>query len=196
MPLLRRGPEVFPQSLFDLSSADFPWMVAQTRSRQEKALVRNLEPLHVPFYLPQHERHAARSGRRFVSFIPLFPGYVFLRADPGARTAALPERSGRPAARGAGSGAPPRGAAPAPKAPGDWRSPGALRPPRRGRSRDDRVRVRSGVTGGASFGSSPRSRLIVSVSMLRQSVAVEFDRSSLNRVSGDARTVAEQSAVA
>jgi len=39
-------------------------------------------------------------------------------------------------------------------------------------------------------------RLIVSVSMLRQCVAVEFDRSSLNRVSGDARTVAEQSAVA
>ena len=195
MPLLRRGPEVFPQSLFDLSSAEFPWMVAQTRSRQEKALVRNLEPLHVPFYLPQHERHAVRSGRRFVSFIPLFPGYVFLRADPGARTAAL--RSGlvvrllevrdqellhaelRQLRRLQQTGA--RLVPYAPLVEGD------LVTIAEGPFRGYRGRV---------LREQSSSRLIVSVSMLRQSVAVEFDRSSLNRVSGDARTVAEQSAVA
>ena len=44
MPLLSRGPEVFPRSLFELPSSDFPWLVAQTRSRQEKALARDLDP--------------------------------------------------------------------------------------------------------------------------------------------------------
>ena len=195
MPLLKQGSEVFPQSLFELPSVDFPWMVAQTRSRQEKALVRHLEPLEVPFYLPQHERRVARSGRRFVSFLPLFPGYVFLRADPVARMAAF--RSGlivrllevrdkdllheelRQLRRLQESGA--HLLPYAPLAPGD------LVTIADGPFRGYRGRVLRDQTA---------TRLIVSVSMLRQSVIVEFDRSSLHRVTGGERAEAEQSAVA
>ena len=170
-------------------------MVAQTRSRQEKALVRHLEPLQVPFYLPQHQRHIARAGRRFVSFIPLFPGYVFLRADPAARTAAF--RSGlvvrllevrdqdllhgelKQLRRLQESGA---NLLPyAPLAPGD------LVTIADGPFRGYRGRV---------VRDQSATRLIVSVSMLRQNVIVEFDRSSLSRVPGAERAEAEQSAVA
>ncbi len=185
MPLLRRGPEAFPQGLFDLHPADLPWTVAHTRSRQEKALVRHLAPLETGFYLPVYERQVRRAGRRFVSYIPLFAGYVFLRADAAARAAVF--RSGLVvkllevrdqdllhaelrqlrALQESGANLVPF----APLAPGDIVQ--VAEGPFRG-YRGQVVREQSSV------------RLIVSVSMLRQNVAVEFDRSCLTRVSGAA----------
>ena len=91
MPLLKREPDVFPADLFDSPTAQ-PWTVAHVRSRQEKVLARYLAPLGVAFYAPQREKRTRRSGRNFVSYLPLFPGYVFLRADAPAR--ALVWRSG------------------------------------------------------------------------------------------------------
>jgi hypothetical protein len=89
VPLLKRGSEVFPQDLLERCEADLPWVVAHTRSRQEKALVRRLESLGIAFYLPQREQRLVRAGRALVSFLPLFPGYVFLRATAPQRAAAL-----------------------------------------------------------------------------------------------------------
>ncbi len=195
MPLLKRGPEVFPQGLFDLPSADFPWRVAHTRSRQEKALVRHLEPLGVPFYLPQHERRALRSGRRFVSFLPLFPGYVFLRADAASRETAF--RSGlivrlldvRDQDLLQGELRQLRA----------LQEAGASLAPYAPLLEGDLVTIADGPFHGYRgrvIREQSSTRLIVSVSMLRQRVAVEFDRSSLTRVHGEARTDAKQSAVA
>ena len=79
MPLLKREPDVFPESLF-ASPGGAPWTVAHVRSRQEKVLARFLSPIGIPFYAPQREKRARRNGRNFVSYLPLFPGYVFLRA--------------------------------------------------------------------------------------------------------------------
>lgn len=89
MPLLKRGTDIFPDSLFDLSEKDFPWWVAHVRSRQEKVLVRYLLPREVPFFLPYREQKVRRAGRTFVSYLPLFPGYVFFRGAGTHRVAAL-----------------------------------------------------------------------------------------------------------
>src|SRR5512140_4043821 len=91
MPLLKREPDMYPQSLFELSEADFPWQVAHVRSRQEKGLARfigpdqrksdmvELLPGTVPFYLPQIENKLKSGGRTRSSWVPLFGGYVFFR---------------------------------------------------------------------------------------------------------------------
>lgn len=88
MPLLKREPQVFPEHLFELSTAATPWSAVYVRARQEKKLARHLAEHHVPHYLPQQESAAQRAGRRRVSFLPLFPGYVFLRGGRAERLAA------------------------------------------------------------------------------------------------------------
>jgi transcription antitermination factor NusG len=89
MPLLKREPEIYPPRVFDLALGDAPWWVAHVRSRQEKALARFLRPLEVAFYLPQREHRVRRAGRTFVSFLPLFQGYLFFRGSAADRLAAL-----------------------------------------------------------------------------------------------------------
>jgi transcription antitermination factor NusG len=92
MPLLPKEPDLFPDDFFALSVDSFPWHVTHVRCRQEKVLARRLLDQEVPFYLPQTERVAERSSRRFRSYVPLFPGYVFFRGGSRARDVAL--RSG------------------------------------------------------------------------------------------------------
>jgi transcription antitermination factor NusG len=89
MAVLRREPELFPQNLFDLGEEEHPWWVARVRSRREKVLARHLLPGGVPFYLPQIENRVRGGGPGRVSHLPLFPGYVFFRGDRGARLMAL-----------------------------------------------------------------------------------------------------------
>lgn len=79
MPVLRKESDIFPENLFDISPAEAPWQIAHLRSRQEKAVARLLLRDCKPFYLPQIERRTSRAGRTFLSYLPLFPGYVFLR---------------------------------------------------------------------------------------------------------------------
>ena len=55
--------------------------MAHLRSRQEKLLARYLREREIPFYLPQMEKRSRRSGRTFVSYLPLFAGYVFFRGE-------------------------------------------------------------------------------------------------------------------
>ena len=88
MPLLKREPDLFPEGLFDLPVESHPWWVAHVKSRQEKALARHLQPLGIPYYLPQREQKIRRAGRNFVSYLPLFPGYLFFRGTDDDRYAA------------------------------------------------------------------------------------------------------------
>ena len=53
MPILKREPDAFPESVFEMSD---PWWVAHLKSRQEKVLARYLRERNVPFYLPQMDR--------------------------------------------------------------------------------------------------------------------------------------------
>lgn len=91
MPLLPKEIELLPDDLFELDGAEFPWNVAHVRSRQEKALARWLAERVIPFYLPQITRRSRSNpeARERISYIPLFPGYVFFRGAGTARNAAL-----------------------------------------------------------------------------------------------------------
>lgn len=89
MPILKREAFLSPSHLFELSRSAYPWWVAYVRSRQEKGLARHLAGQGVGFYLPQAEKRVRRAGRTFVSCLPLFPGYLFFRGPAAARRTAL-----------------------------------------------------------------------------------------------------------
>jgi transcriptional antiterminator RfaH len=65
------------------------WWVFYTKARQEKALARQLAARRVPHYLPLHKKYSICRGRRLTSYVPLFPGYVFLFVDWEERAFAL-----------------------------------------------------------------------------------------------------------
>ena len=89
MPILKPEVDLSPSHLFELSPTERPWWVAWVRSRQEKGLARHLAGHGVGFYLPQARKQTLRAGRTFVSSLPLFPGYLFFRGAEAARLEAL-----------------------------------------------------------------------------------------------------------
>ena len=97
MPILPCEPTVYPEELF--SAADLPiddaesrWWVLHTRPRSEKVLARLLLNSRKPFFLPLYKRTWRLRGRQLTSFLPLFPGYVFLWGDCATRIAAFQTR--------------------------------------------------------------------------------------------------------
>jgi len=181
MPLLRKESEIHPETLFALDPASHPWWVAHVRSRREKALARYLLDRGIAFYLPQIEQRVRRSGRDFVSYLPLFSGYVFFRApkethdvvwrsDVIANVIAVPDQNtfDRELAQIR-----------------ELQKSGATLRPHVALETGDAVRI----TGGAFKGYTGVvmeergvERLIVSVSLLKKAVAVEFSREVLSAV--------------
>jgi hypothetical protein len=98
MPILAEQPCVFPEELFQGSTciqefgytqSERVWWVIYTRSRQEKALARDLFASQIPFYLPQVARDHMIGRRRFRTLDPVFPGYLFLFGTPEERVDSL-----------------------------------------------------------------------------------------------------------
>ncbi len=92
MPILPKETDLFPATLFEevqpMDGAS--WWVLHTLSRREKELSRRLREMEVPFYCPMIPRKGkSPSGRVRVSHVPLFSGYVFVRADYEVRTHVL-----------------------------------------------------------------------------------------------------------
>jgi len=85
MPILRRESDIFPPDLFAIPLEIALWEIVHVRSRQEKALARLLTERRQPFFLPQIEKQMRRAGRKFTSFLALFPGYVFIRRTEETR---------------------------------------------------------------------------------------------------------------
>jgi transcription antitermination factor NusG len=84
MPLLPLEPFVFPDDLLEQPAAtdgSARWWVLHTKPRAEKSLARKLLRNTTPFFLPLRKRQWRQRGRLLRSYVPLFPGYVFLRAD-------------------------------------------------------------------------------------------------------------------
>src|SRR5947209_5995875 len=91
MPLLALEPFLHPADLLDQPPADDlgRWWVLHTRPRAEKTLARRLHGREVRHFLPLYERHWKNNGRAYRSYLPLFPGYVFLHGDQATRVQAL-----------------------------------------------------------------------------------------------------------
>jgi transcription antitermination factor NusG len=91
MPLLQLEPFVFPETLLTEPMADDgpAWLVLHTRPRTEKALARRMAQQRLPFFLPLYKKQWRNQGRLFSSYLPAFPGYLFVRGDGDVRQAAL-----------------------------------------------------------------------------------------------------------
>jgi transcription antitermination factor NusG len=177
MPLRKREVEIFPGNLFDLSPSE-PWWVAHTRSRQEKAFARRLLEDGTAFYVPQRQKTVIRAGRKLTSYLPLFPGYVFFCGSLVQRAAALRSRLL------AGILEVPDQAVLRQElcALRELQESGANLVPLEELHPGDSVRVAEGPFQGYSgivLREQTRLRLVVSISMLRKTVAVEFDREVL-----------------
>ena len=93
MPILAAETSMFPEHLFDDPSAeslDYHWSVVHTKSRQEKALARQLLLHKLSFYLPLVPKDNHIRGRRVRSYVPLFSGYIFLLGTEEQRGLVLP----------------------------------------------------------------------------------------------------------
>ena len=100
MPLLPLEPFIYPDDLLSPEksgeSASQPWWALHTKPRTEKALARSYHARSVPFFLPLSKHQWRNRGRLHCSFMPLFPGYIFVQGD---RESILPGLQARQVAR-------------------------------------------------------------------------------------------------
>jgi transcriptional antiterminator RfaH len=98
MAVLKEEPSLFPEDLLqestsvaqlDNSNSGRVWWVMYTKSRQEKALARDLACYQLPFYLPQVRQDRLVRGRRVSTHVPVFPGYLFFFGSPDERVQSL-----------------------------------------------------------------------------------------------------------
>ena len=181
MPLLRKEIDLLPEDLFALSPDAYPWGVAHVRSRQEKLLARHLAQNAIPFYLPLTEERRKRAGRTLVSHLPLFPGYVFYRAPEGRRDVLwrsdvianlIPVQNHEQLTREL-------------EQLRRLQMAGAALKPYHELVAGEPVRIAEGAFAGYTgvvLRGKGHDRLVVSVSLLRQAVSVEFDRDVLQRL--------------
>lgn len=82
MPILAQEPQLYPSNLFENAcQLEGVWSVIHTLPRMEKALARLLDRPGLGFFLPcTHSRTLIR-GKIRVAQIPLFSGYLFVKAD-------------------------------------------------------------------------------------------------------------------
>jgi len=96
MPLLAPETMLFPSDILDRAAELEPgarWWVIHTRPRAEKSLARKLLTRNLAFYLPTRYQSWRSEGRWVKSYLPLFPGYVFLHARPEDRATVFATRT-------------------------------------------------------------------------------------------------------
>ena len=85
MPVLPLETYVFPEDLLDRTAPagddGDSWYVVHARPRAEKVIARWLVLFGTPFYLPLYARKFYHRNRLLTSYLPLFPGYLFVRAS-------------------------------------------------------------------------------------------------------------------
>lgn len=92
MPILKPETELFPDNLLAEATSSDPerkWWAVYTKSRQEKAIARQLHGMDVPFYLPLVQQTSVIGTRRVKSLLPLFPSYMFVFGTDAERVATL-----------------------------------------------------------------------------------------------------------
>lgn len=186
MPILPKESDIYPEDLFELPVAEAPWEIAHLRSRQEKSVARLLLDGRKPFYLPQIKQTKKTSGRTFVSHLPLFPGYIFLRRVEGLR-----ETLWRTSAVVKVLDVPDQAQLTCElQQIRELQAKGAVLTAQAGLVPGDAVRITDGVFSGYHgivLEERGALRLIVSVSTIRTSVAVEFPREMLAQMKRDGK---------
>ncbi|MGC2657082.1 MAG: UpxY family transcription antiterminator [Bryobacteraceae bacterium] len=174
--MLLQASTTSPQYQVAEPALQFPWFGIRTRSNFEKTTSAFLASKGYQQYLPLYVQRRQWSDRAVDTRLPLFPGYVFCRFDPKCRTPIL-STPGVFAIVGFGNEPAPipdeeidaietvlkfgRGAEPCP----------FLR-------EGQRVRIKSGSLEGLEGILTKKKndlRIVVSVTMLQRSVAVEID---------------------
>ena len=92
MPVLDAEINIYPANLLHDSLEDNEerrWWALVTKTRQEKAVARQLLAQEVPFYLPLMWKDHFTRGRRVRAHLPLFSSYMFLYGTPDDRVTAL-----------------------------------------------------------------------------------------------------------
>lgn len=93
MPILKREIDIFPSDLLErdyTTPSDLLWWSLYTLSRREKELMRRLHSEQICFFGPIIEKRSrSPQGRIRVSFIPLFPNYVFMYGTEQQRYEAM-----------------------------------------------------------------------------------------------------------
>jgi transcription antitermination factor NusG len=163
---------------------DSPWYVICTSPRHEKNVYRQLEERTVGSFLPMYASVRRWKDRRKVLDLPLFPGYVFVRmnAENRLELLRLPGVLGFICFQGK----------PAPVATSEIQhlqvtllDPMRVQPHpflKAGR----RVRIRSGALAGVEgifLRKRDRVRIVLSISLLQRSVAVEIDAEDVEPIS-------------
>lgn len=80
---------LYPEDLLDNDPPGKPWRIAHVKSRREKALADYLARKGIGYYLPMVSRKQSSKNRVRYSLVPIFPGYMFLKADDQDRYTAL-----------------------------------------------------------------------------------------------------------
>lgn len=94
MPVLELEHTCYPDGLFTQlptvsAEVERRWWGVYTRSRQEKAVAREMFVHGVPFYLPLIPHTIVYRRSRVISHIPMFGGYLFLFASDEERVQCL-----------------------------------------------------------------------------------------------------------
>jgi len=65
------------------------WFVVHTKSRNEKALAKDLARAEINYFLPMCWKTSHTKGRKFKSLLPLFTGYMFFNGNDDQRVEVL-----------------------------------------------------------------------------------------------------------
>ena len=75
------GDELNRETEIEAGGSTIPWYAVQVRPRHEKTVARVLQNKGVEEYLPLYKMRRRWSDRSVETELPLFPGYVFCRLD-------------------------------------------------------------------------------------------------------------------
>jgi hypothetical protein len=81
IPAEQNPASIYPEDILDHGPNGKPWQVAHVKSRREKALAFFLASSGIGYYLPMYKRRQASQKRVRYSLVPLFSGYLFFRGD-------------------------------------------------------------------------------------------------------------------
>lgn len=88
-----RNPMLFPGDLLhgegQAARSDHHWWLVHTKPRQEKKFADEMRRNEIAHYLPVTYCKAVSRGRDRYAWLPLFPGYMFIKCNGEGRLAAL-----------------------------------------------------------------------------------------------------------